>query len=249
VIQSVKSADDFLLGPIGQPFWPYQIDFGDGWIDTFKDPVFWRAALNTAIIFGSVVVVGAVVALVAGYALARLRLPGAEWLARSLFACYFVPQLAVVVPLLQLYSALELENTYLGIVLVYLTLTIPFATWLFYIYFLALDTEVEEHALLDGSRLSVFLGVVLPRAWPVIVAAAVFAIGMMSSDLLYARVFTLNHATRTLPVTMGSLVYDPDRWADANAAILFGAVPLLLVALALGSFYVRGLQMAFTEDS
>ena len=60
--------------------------------------------------------------------------------------------------------------------------------------------------------------------------------------------FTLNHATRTLPVTMGSLVYDPDRWADANASILFGAVPLLVVALALARFYLRGLQSAFTEE-
>jgi len=248
VIQSVKSADDFLTGPLGQPFWAYAIDFGDGWIDTFSDPVFWRAALNTLVIFGSVVAIGAAVALLAGYALARLRLPGADWLARSLFAAYFVPQLAVVVPLLQVYAGLGLENTYIGIVLVYLTLAVPFATWLFYTYFLALDAEVEEHALLDATRLQVFASVVLPRAWPVIVAAAVFAIGMMSSDLLYARVFTLNHATRTLPVTMGSLVYDPDRWADANASILFGAVPLIIVALALARFYLRGLQSAFTEE-
>jgi len=247
VIQSIKSADDFLTGPIGQPFWPYGIDFGDGWIDTLQSPVFWRSALNTAVIFGLVVVVGITVALLAGYALARLRLPGAEWLARALFAAYFVPQLAVVVPLLQLYSAVGLENTYLGVILVYLTLAIPFATWLFYTYFTALDAEVEEHALLDGSRLRVFVQIVLPRAWPVVVAGAVFGIGMMSSDLLYARVFTLNQATRTLPVTMGSLVYDPDNWADANTSVLFAVVPLLVVALALGRTYIRGLAQAFSD--
>jgi multiple sugar transport system permease protein len=247
-VQSVKSADDFLSGPLGQPFWVYTFDIGDGWLDTFGNQAFWRAALNTGIVFGSVVVVGIAVALMAGYALARLRLHGADWLARCLFATYFVPQLAVVVPLLQLYSALGLENTYLGIVLIYLTLAIPFATWVFYVYFLALDSEVEDHALLDGTRLAVFRHVVLPRARPVIVAAAVFALGMMSSDLLYARVFTLNAATRTLPVTMGSLVYDPDRWADANAAILCGAIPLLLIAVGLGRFYVRGLQMAFSDE-
>jgi multiple sugar transport system permease protein len=166
-----------------------------------------------------------------------------------MFATYFIPQLAVVVPLLMVFAALGLSNTVFAVILLYLTMAIPFGTWLFYIYFLALSAEAEDHALLDGTRLRVFWSVVLPRAWPVITAAAIFAVGMMSSDLLYARVFTLTSDTRTLPVTMGSMVYDPDIWADANAAILAGALPLLLVGLALGRIYLRGLQTAFTDEN
>jgi ABC-type glycerol-3-phosphate transport system permease component len=52
-------------------------------------------------------------------------------------------------------------------------------------------------------------------------------------------------ATRTLPVTMGSMVYDPDIWSDANAAILAGAIPLLLIGLLLARTYLRGLAAAF----
>lgn len=247
-VQSVKSQQDFIKGPLGQPFWPFRLDFQDGWLDTLHNPLFWRACVTTFVVFGSVVVIGSAVALLAAYGLARLRPPGAGWLSRLLFATYLIPQLALVVPLLHLYSAVGLESTLPGIVLVYLTLAIPFAIWLFYTYFQAIDSEAEEHALLDGSRLRVFFGVVLPRAWPVITAAAIFAIGMMASDLLYARVLTLSAATRTLPVTMGSLVYDPDIWADANAAILAGAIPLLIVSLALGRMYLRGLSAAFAEE-
>jgi ABC-type glycerol-3-phosphate transport system permease component len=132
--------------------------------------------------------------------------------------------------------------------MLYLTMVIPFATWLFYIYFLALDPDAEDQARLDASRPRVFFSVVLPRSWPVIAAATVFAIGMMSSDLLYGRIFTVSSNTRTLAMTIGSMVYDPDNWADANAAILLGAIPLLLIALALGRWFVRGLQSAFRED-
>ncbi|HEX8967269.1 MAG TPA: ABC transporter permease subunit [Chloroflexota bacterium] len=247
-VQSLKSQQDFIKGPLGQPFWAYRIDISDGWIDTLTDPVFWHAASNTAVIFSSVTVVAVVVALLAAYGLARLRPPGADWLARLLFAAYFVPQLALIVPLLQVYANLGLDNTLLGLVLLYLTLAIPFATWLFYIYFQALDSEVEDHARLDASRPRVFVSVVLPRAWPVITAAALFGVGMMTADLLYAKVFMLSSATRTLPVTMGSMVYDPDRWADANAAVLLGALPILLCGLLLGGVFVRGLQSAFSDQ-
>jgi multiple sugar transport system permease protein len=244
----VKSQQDFIKGPLGQPFWVYRFDFRDGLLDTLRNAVFWRAGFVTLVVFGTVILVTIVVSLLAGYALARLRPPGAEWLARLLFATYFIPQIAVVVPLLQVYASLGLQNSRLGLVLLYLTLAIPFAVWLFYTYFQALDSEVEDHALLDGSRLRVFLAVVLPRTWPVIIAATVFAIGMMSSDLLYGRVFAVTAANRTLPMTMGSLVYDPDNWADANGAILLGALPLLLLALALGRGFVRGLASALAED-
>jgi multiple sugar transport system permease protein len=247
-VQAVKSREDFLTGPLGQPFWAYQVELTDGILDTLQNPVFWRAGFVTLVVYGTVVVVGILVALLAGYALARLRLPGADWLARLLFVTYFIPQLAVMVPLLQLYSALGLEDSLLGLVLLYLTLAIPFGTWLCYVYFLALDPEVEDHARLDASRLRVFLSVVLPRSWPVIVAAVVFTIGMLSSDLLYGRIFTVSGSTRTLPMTMGSMVYDPDNWADANAAILLGAVPLLVIGVALGRWFVNGLQSAFAED-
>jgi multiple sugar transport system permease protein len=247
-VQSVKSRYDFIRGPLGQPFWAYRLDFQDGWGDTTQNAAFWHAALNTLIVFGSVIVVGIAAAILAAYALARYRPPGAGWLARGLFATYFIPPLAIVVPVLRLYSAIGLDNTYLGIVLLYLTLAIPFATWLFYIYFLVLDPDAEEHALLDGTQLKVFWHIVLPRAWPVIIAATVFSIGMMSSDLFYGRVFMLSSATTTLPVVMGSMVYDPDTWADANAAILMGAGPLLIAGLVLGRVYVHGLYTAFAGE-
>jgi multiple sugar transport system permease protein len=247
-VQSVKSQLDFLIGPIGQPFWAYRVDLEDGILDTLRNPVFWRTARTTLIVFGSVIVVGLVTALLAGYALARLRLPGAEWLARLLFATYFVPQLAVLVPLLQVYRGVGLENTLPGISLLYLTLAIPFPIWLFYVHFRGMDSEAEDHARLDGTRLQVFLGVVLPRTWPVIAAASVFVIGMLASDLLYGRIFTLTGDTRTLPIVMGSLVYDPDNWADANTAIVAGALPLLLTSLALAPAYLAGLRTAFSQD-
>jgi multiple sugar transport system permease protein len=244
-VQAVRPIDEFSLGNI---FWAYHPDLS-GILDAVQNPVLLRWGLNTLVVFSTVLAVGLVVSLLAGYGLARLSPPGARWLARLMFCCYFIPQLAVILPLFQVYSKAGLDNTLLGIVLVYLTLVVPFSTWLFYSFFLGLDREVEEHAWLDGSPIQAFLRVVLPMSWPVIIAAALFGIGMMGSDILYGGLFSLTNDTRTLPAGLGITAIDLDEWANVNAAILLSALPIVLGCAALGRYYVRGLRAALLEGA
>jgi multiple sugar transport system permease protein len=244
-VQAVRPVSEF---PLGQVFWAYHPDLG-GLQDAIDDPVLWRWGLNTLVVFGSTLAVGLTASLVAGYALARLDPPGARWLARLMFCTYFVPQVALILPVFQIYHAANLDNTELGIVLAYLTLVVPFSTWLFYSYFLGLDHEVEEHAMLDGSRVQVFLRIVLPMSWPVVIAAALFGIGMMGSDLLYGALFTLTNDTKTLPAGLGITAIDLDEWANVNAAILLSALPIIVGCAMLGRYYVRGLRAALLEGA
>jgi ABC-type glycerol-3-phosphate transport system permease component len=166
-----------------------------------------------------------------------------------MFACYFVPQFAVILPLFQIYNRSGLDNTLAGIMLVYLTLVVPFATWLFYSFFLGLDRDIEEHAWLDGTRLQAFFRVVLPMSWPVVIAAALFGVGMMASDLLYAGVFSLTNDTRTLPAGLGITAIDLNEWANVNAAILLASLPIIAACAGLGRYYVHGLRAALLEGA
>jgi multiple sugar transport system permease protein len=166
-----------------------------------------------------------------------------------MFFSYFIPQMAVVLPMFQIYNAFGLDNTIAGIVLLYLTLTTPFATWLFYVYFLGLDREVEEHAWLDARRRVAFFRVVIPMSWPVIIAAGLFAVGMMGSDVLYGSIFSLTNSTKTLPVGLGLTAIDLDEWANVNAAILISSLPIIVACAALGRYYVRGLRAALLEGA
>ena len=244
-VQAVRPLTEFQLGQI---FWAYHPDL-NGVNDAIHNPVFWQWGVNTLLIFGVVLGVSLVISLLAGYGLARLDPPGARWIARLMFACYFVPQVAVILPLFQVYNAVRLDNTLLGIILIYFVLVVPFATWLFYSFFLGLDREIEEHAWLDGDRLRAFLRVVLPMSWPVVIAAALFGIGMMGSDILYAGLFSLTNDTRTLPAGLGISAIDLDEWANVNAAILLGSLPIIVGCAALGRYYVRGLRAALLEGA
>src|SRR5215469_1508853 len=244
-VQAVRPLSEFQLGQI---FWVHHPDLS-GIAAAVHDPVLLRWATNTLLVFGTVLVVGLAASLLAGYSLARFDPPGARWLARIMFACYFVPQVAVILPLFQMYNATGLDNTLLGIVLIYLTLVIPFSTWLFYSFFLGLDREIEEHAWLDASRVRAFVQVVLPMSWPVVIAAALFGVGMMGSDILYAGLFALTNDTRTLPVGLGITAIDLEEWANVNAAILLSSLPIIVGCAALGRYYVRGLRAALLEGA
>jgi multiple sugar transport system permease protein len=244
-VQAVRPLSEF---PLGQIFWAYEPEW-DNVLAAIGKPVFWQWGLNTLIVFGVVLLVSLAASLAAGYALARFRLPGAPWLARAMFCAYFVPQMAIMIPIFQIYGHAGLDNTLTGIILLYLTLTVPFATWLFYAYFHGLDGEVEEHALLDGDRWQAFRHVVLPMSWPVVIAAGLFAIGMMGSDIIYASSFTLTNDTKTLPAGLGITAIELDEWANVNASILAASLPIVIACSALGRYFVEGLRAALIEGA
>jgi multiple sugar transport system permease protein len=244
-VQAFRSVPEYALG---NPFWVYD-PTSQEIADVIQNPIIRLWGWNTFVVFGSVLAVGLAVSLLAGYALARFELPGGRWLARLMFFSYFVPPTAVVVPIFQLLLRWNLDDSILGIVLLYLTLAIPFATWLFYMYFQGLPSDVEDHALLDGSRVEVFLRVVLPMSWPVVIAAGLFAVGMMGSDILYGSTFSLSDATKTLPAGLGLTAIELDEWASANAAILLSSLPIIILCAALSPYYVRGLRAALIEGA
>jgi multiple sugar transport system permease protein len=244
-VQAIRPVNEIAIGNI---FWAYHPDF-DALNDILTDPVLARWTLNMFIVFGVVLIVGLMAALLAGYAMARLRIRGGPWLARAMFFSYFIPQTAIILPMYQVFNRLDLDNTLGGLILVYFSFAVPFATWLFYVYFQGFDADVEEHALLDGSRVVVFRRIVLPMAWPVIIAAGLFAIGMMGSDVFYAGTLALSNDVKTLPGGLGITAIDLNEWAAVNAAVLMASLPIMLLCAALSRYFVSGLRAALLEGA
>ena len=245
VIQSIRPVGEL---PHGNPFWVSHPSFDD-MIEVLQSAQFWTWMWNTAIVFGCALVLTLVSSVMAGYGLARFRPPGGRWLARLIFASYFIPQTAIVVPVLSVFFFLHLTDTVWSVVLLYQTLTVPFCTWLFYVYFRGLPTDLEEHASLDAHPLAVFLRVVLRVSWPVIVAAGVFAVGMMATDLFYGSTFLIHHGQQTVTVGLAVIEIDLDEFSNITGGLGIAALPLVLIAAAFAPSYVRGLTAAMLEGS
>jgi ABC-type glycerol-3-phosphate transport system permease component len=245
VIQAVRPIVEDLGG---NPFWVHDPSL-DAYFSILSNEHFWEWMRNTAIIFGGALLLTLVTSLMAGYALARFHIPGGRGIAWLMLASYFIPQTAVIIPIYQLLLALNIEDTMLSVILLYQTLAIPFCTWLFYIYFRGLPPDIEESALLDGSRFAVFRHVLLRLSWPVIVAAGVFAVGVMASDLLYASTFLIHHGQQTVVQGLGVIEIDLDEWNNITGGIGLGALPIVLACAAFAPSYVRGLTAAMVEGS
>jgi multiple sugar transport system permease protein len=190
----------------------------------------WMA--NSLIIGVGVVVITLLLAVPAGYALARLRLPGAEQLGIAIFATYLVPPTLVFIPLTRVVHVLGLQNTIWSLVLILPTISIPFSVWLLMGFFKNVPFEIEEAALVDGAtRRQAVFHVVLPISRAGLAAAGMFAFAISLQAFLYPLVFTSSTAVK--PVTLG-VVTDLVRgdlfyWGSLMAGALFAGLPVAIL--------------------
>ena len=204
---------------------------------------------NTAIVFSATIAVTLTASLMAAYGIGRLRPPGWRWWRRALFATYLLPQTLLFLPMFQLVLKLRLDDSLAALILVYPMLTVPFCVWLLSAYFQRLSPEVEESAYIEGAgRWTAFLKIVLPMSWPVIVAAGIFALGVMSSDMIFASLFLPNQFHQTLAAGLSTMdvgLEDLTVIAGVNLAAL-SVVPIH--GIFAGAF-VRGLTAAMIEGA
>ena len=203
-------------------------------------PEFFR---NSAIVALCTTVVSLAVGVFAAYAIVRLDFRGKHLLARGLIFSYLVPPVLLFIPLFELIFKFGLLNTQEGLVLAYLTFTVPFTTWLLMGYFRTVPVALEEAALVDGcTRLSALFRVTLPLSAPALVVTALFSFTLSWNEFLYALTFTSNAASQTVTVGLTSTVAeDVFFWGVMMAASVLIAIPPVVLYLIGQRWVVRGL--------
>jgi multiple sugar transport system permease protein len=205
----------------------------------FTQTLFLEWLLNSLIIGLCVVAITLVVALPAGYSLARLAGRNAETLGIGIFLTYLVPPTLLFLPLSRVVSILGLQDSLWSLVVVYPTFTIPFCTWLLMGFFKSVPREIEEAAIIDGCTLvGAFFKTVLPLSVPAILTVVIFSFTLAMQEFVYALTFIASSNQK--PVTLG-VVTDLVRgdvfyWGELMGAALIASVP---VAIAYNMFLDR----------
>jgi len=203
-------------------------------------PEFFR---NSAIVAIGTTILSLAVGIFAAYAIVRLDFRGKKLLARGLIFSYLVPPVLLFIPLFELIFKLNLLNTKGGLILAYLTFTVPFTTWLLMGYFRTVPVALEEAALVDGcTRLTALFRVTLPLSAPAIVVTALFSFTLSWNEFLYALTFTSNPASQTVTVGLTSTVAeDVFFWGVMMGASFLVAIPPVVLYLLGQRWVVRGL--------
>ena len=182
-------------------------------------------------------------AAMAGWSLARARFRGRWLILNTVLLAYLFPQVLIVLPLFTAIAKMGLSNTYLGLILAYVTFTFPFSTWMLTAYFSKVPVEIEEAGRVDGaSNLMVFFRLVLPLAAPGIVTVAIFSFINAWNEFLYALVILGGGDKRTLPVGLFNFVGGEfAQWGEMMAATSLTMLPTLILFLLIQRRLVGGL--------
>ncbi|MDQ7827402.1 MAG: carbohydrate ABC transporter permease [Armatimonadota bacterium] len=199
---------------------------------------------NTVLVGALVVLITLLVAVPAGYALARLAGRWGERLGIAIFLTYLIPPTLLFIPFARVIAMLHLQNTLWALVLIYPTFTIPFCTWLLMGFFRAIPRDIEEQGMIDGySRLAVIRRVMFPLAVSGILTAAMFAFTLVMQEFVYALTFisAVGRMTVSLGVPVALVRGDVFYWGSLMAAALITSIPIAIVYNLFIDRFIQGL--------
>jgi multiple sugar transport system permease protein len=187
---------------------------------------------NTAIVGAVVVVITLLLAVPAGYALARLSGGWGQSVGVGIFLTYLVPPTLLFLPLSRVIAELGLQDKLTSLMLVYPSFTVPFSTWLLMGFFKTIPPELEDAARVDGaSRLGTLARIVFPISIPGILTVVIFTFSLVVNEFVYAITFITTSTERTVSAGVPTELIRGDVffWGALMAATLIPAIPLALL--------------------
>jgi len=217
-------------------------------LDQFRDLFAKTAALqwlwNSFFVSFLTSMISMTFGIMAGYALARLKFPGAQAFGLATFITYLVPTTLIFIPLARVVQSLGLSNSIWSLVVTYPTFLIPFCTWMLIAYFKSIPKDMEECAMIDGcSRIGAMVRIVLPVAVPGVIFSAMFSFTLSWNEFVYALTFisTTTHKTMSVAVPTELIRGDAYFWGELMAASLLGSVPVAVLYSFFMEYFVSGL--------
>lgn len=237
---SFKPDDQVLLeaGTL-QGYFPLNMSM-QNYQDVFNRVPFLRYLLNSMLITSMIVVSGLFINSLAGYALARLRWPGRDWILLAIIALMIIPLEAIAVPLFYEVTLLGWRDTY--VVQIVPFIANAFSIYLFYTFFLGLPREFEEAARIDGAGpWRIFFNIVVPNAKPVFATVAILTFLTQWGSFLWPLMVTHSEDVRPLPLGIAAFyTLPPLQWGDIFSFGVMMVSPVLLVFIIFQRWFVKG---------
>lgn len=237
---SLKTREEISSFP---PTWIPADPRPSNFVDVWDEVPLLRYFINSLVIAGGAMLLNAVAAIPAGFALARLRFPGRTGILIIVIATQMFTPMILLIASFQLMTTLQLINTYWSLILISATVTLPFTIWMMTAYFSTIPDEVEEAAILDGAgRFRMFFDHFVPLAIPGIVTAMTFSFIIAWNEFVFALTFISDQELRPLTTGIYAFVGQFDtQWQFLMAASLLSIVPVFVLFIVVQRRLVSGL--------
>ncbi len=207
-----------------------------GSLDAFRDRL-----INSVIISGTSTLLAVMLGTLAAYAVSRFRIPGEDDLMFFILSQRMLPPVVVLIPTFLLFSNLHLRDSYIGIILLYTTMNLPFVVWMMKGFFDEIPLEYEEAAMIDGySRLQAIWKIVIPEAIPAMLATAVFSAIVSWNEFVFVNLLNRDYAA-TVPPYLNSIIgVGAVEWGRLAAATIIFVVPIVIFTYFVRNHLLRG---------
>jgi len=217
----------------------------DNYQSIFKNPDFTKALRNSAVVALTTTVLALAVGSFCAYALARLKLRGKFAILAIVLTISTFPQIAIAAPLFKLWSDIGLFNTWIGLIIPYLTFALPLTVYILVSFFREIPKDLEEAALVDGAtHFEAFRKVVVPLAAPGLATAGILTFIGAWNEFLLAVTLTSSSKARTVPAAIAFFTGATEHevpYGSISAASVVISVPLIIMVLLFQKRIVAGL--------
>lgn len=199
---------------------------------------------NSLIVAGLTTVITILISLFAGYSIARLRYRHKGIIMGSLLLVSMFPQISIAGPVWRILHSLGWLNTYQGLILPYVTLTLPLGVWIVASFFRDLPPDLEDAARMDGcGHFQILFRIMFPLAAPGIFTAAILVFIYAWNEFFFALLIMTKQGYQTLPV--GIALFQGQYtlpWGEIAAASIIATVPLVVLVFVFQRKIVSGLS-------
>jgi ABC-type glycerol-3-phosphate transport system permease component len=213
------------------------------YVELFSDRSFGPYLLNSLLVAGGATVISIILACFAAYALARSDLRGREQIGMWILSLRMLPPISTVIPFYLILSRSKLLDSYPGLLLVYLSFSLPIAIWMLQGFFSEIPKSIDEAAAADGAGpLTILFRFIVPIAKGGIAVTTIFTFVFAWNEFLYAFLLTKERWV-TLPVKLSSTItpFQTD-WGYLTAGAMVSFLPLIIVVFLLQREMVRGVS-------
>lgn len=194
-------------------------------------PIIQNGLRNSLLVAAVVTAITMLVSLPVAYALGRLQFRGRTPMLFAIIATRSYPPIAIILPFVLLYSQVGLQGTVRGLVIVYLTLTIPMVIWVMTSFFSSLPRTVEAAARVDGNtRWQAFYRVILPMSWPGIAVATAISFMVCWNEFVFSQFLAAGSPAQTLPPAISTFFFQISQPTEMAAVSIISIVPPAILA-------------------
>ncbi len=204
---------------------------------------FLRYFANSLVVSSLTVVVAVSVSILGAYGFTRLQFPGRKFFLTLIIFSQMFCLAAIIIPIYRILASIHLIDSYLGLMLAFLTFSVPIGVWLLRSFLQSIPKELEEAALMEGAgRFEAFLKVVVPLLRPGIGATGAYVFFLTWQDFLFPLVIMTGKEHRTLPVGIMDFVgqYETN-WGNLMASSILIVLPVLVIFVFIQRELIAGL--------